>query len=105
MVRGSYNLVGRDEGEGGSVVGWATVDPGSLRFATFVSPRTSQRVSGLCVQLSGESRESWINKAGRWERMQGWMKQAYLQKLDAESSNGVDDVGELPDQTGTVDSL
>ena len=80
----------RRDGEPGSIVGWANVNAESMRFVRFISPRTNNYMSGLCILLEGEAREVWICSSGThiWKRAEGWQRSAYLKKYDKEVETG-----------------
>lgn len=95
---GPYAITDNLAAEPGTIVGWAPVRGDSLRFVNFSSPRTGQVISGLCVELEGDDRSVWLNNRNGWRRADGWMRKAFLQKIDNERETGVIDRSMPPDE-------
>ena len=94
-----YGITDHRAAEPGAIIGWAAVDPSTMRFASFASPNTGQRITGLCLALMPESIVAgapvgfkpgrvWINDRNGWRRAAGWMERAFLERLEADKKAG-----------------
>lgn len=89
-IRTPSPLVGHDVGEPGDIIGWAKINPDSLRFAEAINPRTGTPLLGLAVEvvLKDNTRDVWINTRNGWRRSDSWFRKAFLRRLDKERETG-----------------